>query len=93
MAVYCSDEKKQVVQQSATEQKEGTNQTSENITAKETTEFCEDERFAYASTSKNLVTAVLLKQNPIAVLEEIRTFTNEDIVNYSPITEDFVDKG
>ncbi|MFC3882103.1 class A beta-lactamase [Bacillus songklensis] len=121
MVVGCSDEKKQVVQQSETEHTGGTNQTSENITAKETTmekfeqlekeydarlgvyaidtgtketvEFREDERFAYTSTFKALAAAVLLKQNPISVLEEIRTFTNEDIVTYSPITEDFVNKG
>ncbi|MFA9457720.1 class A beta-lactamase [Halalkalibacter sp. AB-rgal2] len=60
---------------------------------KETVEFREDERFAYTSTSKALAAAVLLKQNPISVLEEVRTFTNEDIVTYSPITEDFVNKG
>jgi beta-lactamase class A len=59
----------------------------------ETVEFREDERFAYTSTSKALATAILLKQNPISVLEEIRTFANEDIVTYSPITEDFVNKG
>lgn len=60
---------------------------------KETVEFRENERFAYASTFKALAAAVLLKQNPISVLEEIRTFTNEDIITYSPITEDFVNKG
>ncbi|RFU70778.1 class A beta-lactamase [Peribacillus saganii] len=60
---------------------------------KETVAFREDERFAYTSTSKALAAAVLLKQNPISVLEEIRTFTNEDIVTYSPITEAFVNKG
>ena len=121
MVVGCSDEKKQVEQQSETEHPGGTNQTSENITAKETAiekfeqleeeyearlgvyaidtetnktvEFHEGERFAYTSTSKALATAVLLKQNPISALEEIRTFTNEDIVTHSPITEDFVNKG
>ncbi|WP_025784471.1 class A beta-lactamase [Sporosarcina sp. D27] len=121
MVVGCSDEKKQVVQQSETENMEGTNQSSENITAKETTkekfeelekeydarlgvyaidtgtkeivEFREDERFAYTSTSKALAAGVLLKQNPISELEEIRTFTSEDIVPYSPITEGFVNKG
>ncbi|WP_375091366.1 class A beta-lactamase (plasmid) [Peribacillus sp. RS7] len=121
MVAGCSDEKKQVVQQSETEHTGGTNQTSENITAKETTidkfeqlekeydarlgvyaidtgtketvEFRENERFAYTSTFKALAAAVLLKQNPISMLEEIRTFTNEDIVTYSPITEDFVNKG
>lgn len=121
MVAGCSDEKKQVVQQAETEHTGGTNQTSENITAKETAmekfkqlekeydarlgvyaidtgtketvEFRENERFAYASTFKALAAAVLLKQNPISVLEEIRTFTNEDIVTYSPITEDFVNKG
>jgi beta-lactamase class A len=121
MVAGCSDEKKQVVQQSETEHTGGTNQTSENITTKETTmekfeqlekeydarlgvyaidtgtketvEFRENERFAYTSTFKALAAAVLLKQNPISMLEEIRTFTNEDIVTYSPITEDFVNKG
>ena len=121
MVVGCTDEKKQVVQQSEKEHTEEISQTSENITAKESAMekfvqlekeydarlgvyvidtgtkdivgFHEDERFAYTSTSKALATAVLLKQNPISVLEEIRTFTNEDIVNYSPITEDFVNKG
>ena len=121
MVVGCSDEKKQVVQQSETEHTGEINQMSENITEKETTmeklvqlekeydarlgvyaidtgtkdtvEFREDERFAYTSTSKALAAAILLKQNPISVLEEIRTFTNEDIVTYSPITEDFVNKG
>ncbi|WP_411730796.1 class A beta-lactamase [Peribacillus sp. CSMR9] len=121
MVAGCSDEKKQVVQQAEIEHTGGTNQTSENITAKETVmekfkqlekeydarlgvyaidtgtketvEFRENERFAYASTFKALAAAVLLKQNPISVLEEIRTFTNEDIVTYSPITEDFVNKG
>ncbi|MFP3511836.1 class A beta-lactamase [Peribacillus sp. SIMBA_075] len=121
MVAGCSDEKKQVVQQAETEHTGGTNQTSENITAKETVmekfkqlekeydarlgvyaidtgtketvEFRENERFAYASTFKALAAAVLLKQNPISVLEKIRTFTNEDIITYSPITEDFVNKG
>ncbi|MEA3577265.1 class A beta-lactamase [Peribacillus frigoritolerans] len=37
MVAGCSDEEKQVVQQSETEQTGGTNQTSENITAKEAT--------------------------------------------------------
>ncbi|CAM4411898.1 beta-lactamase [Bacillus manliponensis] len=60
---------------------------------KETIEFRENERFAYTSTFKALAGAVLLKQNPISALEEIRTFTDEDIVTYSPITEDFVNKG
>lgn len=60
---------------------------------KETVEFREDERFAYTSTFKALAAAVLLKQNPISALEEIRTFTDEDIVTYSPITENFVNEG
>ena len=60
---------------------------------KDTVEFREDERFAYTSTSKALAAAIVLKQNPISVLEEIRTFTSEDIVTYSPITEDLVNKG
>ncbi|MFK3938608.1 class A beta-lactamase [Alkalihalobacillus sp. NPDC078783] len=56
-------------------------------------QFREDERFAYASTIKALQAAILLKENPLSVLDEVRTFTAEDIVTYSPITEEFVDEG
>ncbi|GGE81146.1 class A beta-lactamase [Priestia taiwanensis] len=60
---------------------------------KETVEFREDERFAYTSTFKALAGAVLLKQKPLSALEEVRIFTDEDIVTYSPVTEKFVNKG
>ncbi|MCR8845285.1 class A beta-lactamase [Paenibacillus sp. SC116] len=60
---------------------------------KETVQFREDERFAYTSTFKALAAGIVLQQNPISALEEIRTFTAEDIVTYSPVTEKFVNKG
>ncbi|MCM3755984.1 class A beta-lactamase [Sporosarcina aquimarina] len=111
VVVGCSDEKKQVVQESETEKitaKETTKEKFEELEkeydarlgvyaidteTKEIVKFRENERFAYTSTSKALAAGVLLKQNPISELEEIRTFTSEDIVPYSPITEDFVNKG
>ncbi|WP_206427815.1 class A beta-lactamase [Bacillus sp. FJAT-42376] len=52
-----------------------------------------DERFAYASTFKALAAGVLLKQNPIDSLDEVITYTKDDLVTYSPITEQHVDTG
>ncbi|WP_020062911.1 class A beta-lactamase [Bacillus sp. 123MFChir2] len=119
MVAGCSDEKKQIVQQS--EHTEGTNQTSEHITAKETTmekfeqlekeydarlgvfaldtgtkqtvTYHPDERFAYASTHKALAVGALLQQKAIEDLDQRITYTREDLVNYSPITEKHVDTG
>ncbi|WP_411675020.1 class A beta-lactamase [Cytobacillus kochii] len=59
----------------------------------ETVAYQEDERFAYASTFKALAGAVLLKENPISILDEKRMYTKEDLVTYSPITEKYVDEG
>lgn len=59
---------------------------------KETVAYREDERFAYASLVKALASAVLLKQNPLSILEETRTFTEDDVVPYSPVTENWVNK-
>lgn len=52
-----------------------------------------NERFAYASTYKALAAGVLLQQNPINKLNEVITYTKEDLVEYSPITEKHVDTG
>lgn len=52
-----------------------------------------DERFAYASTFKALAAGVLLKQNSIDKLDEVITYTKDDLVTYSPITEQHVDTG
>ncbi|MFY0521230.1 class A beta-lactamase [Lysinibacillus sp. UGB7] len=116
MVVGCSNENKQVVQQSETEP----NQTSENIMeettmekfeqlekeydarlgvyaidtgTKKIVEFREDERFAYTSTFKALAAAAVLQQNTIEELNKIVTYTSNDLVTYSPITEKYVDTG
>ena len=40
-----------------------------------------------------LATGVLLQQNSIDTLNEVITFTKEDLVDYSPVTEKHVDTG
>lgn len=52
-----------------------------------------DERFAYASTYKALAAGILLQQRSIEELEEKITYTNDDLVTYSPITEKHVNSG
>lgn len=52
-----------------------------------------DERFAYASTSKALAVGVLLQQKSIEDLNEKVTYSREELVTYSPITEKHVDTG
>ncbi|ACU37829.1 class A beta-lactamase [Actinosynnema mirum] len=52
-----------------------------------------DERFAYASTFKALAFGALLAERSVADLDERITFTGEELVTYSPITEGKVDTG
>ncbi|WJE50701.1 class A beta-lactamase [Bacillus cereus] len=52
-----------------------------------------DERFAYASTHKALAVGVLLQKKSIEDLDERIVYTSEDLVNYNPITEKYVDTG
>lgn len=52
-----------------------------------------NERFAYASTYKALAAGVPLQQNSIDKLDEVITYTKDDLVTYSPITEKHVDTG
>ncbi|GAA2677624.1 beta-lactamase class A [Actinosynnema pretiosum] len=52
-----------------------------------------DERFAYASTFKALAFGALLAERSVADLDERITFTREELVTYSPITEGKVDTG
>jgi beta-lactamase class A len=52
-----------------------------------------DERFAYASTFKALAAAAVLQQNDIADLDRLVTFTEADLITYSPVTELRVDTG
>lgn len=59
----------------------------------QTVEYRPDERFAYASTFKVLAAAILLEQNDIKNLEKVVTYTKDDLVPYSPVTEKHVDTG
>ncbi|MTH54635.1 class A beta-lactamase [Bacillus mangrovi] len=52
-----------------------------------------DERFAYASAHKALAVGTLLKQKSIGELEEKIHFTEDDLVNYNPVTEKYVNEG
>jgi beta-lactamase class A len=52
-----------------------------------------DERFTYASTYKALAAGAVLQQNSVHKLHEVITFTKDDLVTYSPITEKRVDTG
>lgn len=52
-----------------------------------------DERFAYSSTFKALAAGLVLKQSSRDELDEIITYTRDDLVTYSPITEQHVDTG
>jgi beta-lactamase class A len=52
-----------------------------------------DERFAYTSTFKALAAGVVLQQNSIDELNKVITYTEDDLVTYSPITEQHVDTG
>lgn len=59
----------------------------------QTVTYRPDERFAYASTHKVFTVGTLLQQNDIADLSEKITYTEDDLVNYNPVTEKHVDKG
>ncbi|AXI10925.1 class A beta-lactamase [Oceanobacillus sp. 143] len=52
-----------------------------------------DERFAYTSTHKALAVGALLQQNSVEDLNQRITYTQDDLVNYNPITEKHVDTG
>ncbi|MGP4039086.1 class A beta-lactamase [Gracilibacillus sp. D59] len=58
-----------------------------------TVEYNADERFAYSSTFKLLAAAILLKQKEIKDLEKVVTYSKDDLVTYSPVTEKHVDTG
>ncbi|WP_285730589.1 class A beta-lactamase [Nocardiopsis sp. ATB16-24] len=52
-----------------------------------------DERFAYASTHKAFTAALTLRQNTPEEMEEVITYTADDLVEWSPITEEHVGTG
>ncbi|MBY0598080.1 class A beta-lactamase [Bacillus bingmayongensis] len=59
----------------------------------QTVTYRPNERFAYASTYKALAAGSVLQQNSIEKLNEVITYTKDDLVTYSPITEKHVDTG
>ncbi|KEZ47297.1 class A beta-lactamase [Metabacillus indicus] len=59
----------------------------------QTVTYNPDERFAYASTHKALAVGALLQQISIEDLNQRITYTREDLVNYNPVTEKYIDKG
>lgn len=58
-----------------------------------TVEHRADERFAYASTFKALAAAAVFDQTTAAELDQVIRYTADDLVTYSPITEQHVDTG
>lgn len=52
-----------------------------------------DERFAYASTYKALAAAAVLDETSDEELDETIRYSEEDLVEYSPVTEQNVDSG
>ncbi|MFY7070429.1 class A beta-lactamase [Nocardiopsis changdeensis] len=52
-----------------------------------------DERFAYASTHKALSAGALLERNTLEEMERVVTYTEDDLVGWTPITEQHVDTG
>lgn len=64
-----------------------------NTETNQTVEYQPNERFAYASTFKALAAAILLKQNSLEDLEKVVTYTEDNLVTHSPVTEKHVDSG
>jgi beta-lactamase class A len=55
--------------------------------------FRADERFAYASTFKALAAAAVLQQSDAADLARVVTYSSDDLITHSPVTELHVDDG
>ncbi|NYH54911.1 MULTISPECIES: class A beta-lactamase [Nocardiopsis] len=52
-----------------------------------------DERFAYCSTHKAFSAGAVLQRNTPEEMEEVITYTEDDLLDYAPITEQHVDTG
>jgi len=52
-----------------------------------------DERFAYASTFKALAAAAVLQQSDPADLERVVTYSSDELITHSPVTELNVESG
>jgi beta-lactamase class A len=56
-------------------------------------EYRADERFGHASTFKALLCGVVLQRNSIDDLDRTVSFTSDDLVSWSPVTEMRIDTG
>jgi beta-lactamase class A len=56
-------------------------------------EYRADERFGHASTFKALLCGVVLQPYAVDDLDQVITYTSDDLVDWSPITETNVDTG
>ncbi|MFL1376496.1 MULTISPECIES: class A beta-lactamase [unclassified Nocardiopsis] len=52
-----------------------------------------DDRFAYASTHKALSAGAVLERNTLEEMERVVTFTEDDLLPWTPVTERHVDSG
>ncbi|ONK13311.1 class A beta-lactamase [Streptomyces sp. MP131-18] len=55
--------------------------------------FQADERFAYASTFKALAVGAVLQEYGLDGMNEVVTYSDDDLIANSPVTENFVDTG
>ncbi|MFF0829819.1 BBI family class A beta-lactamase [Brevibacillus sp. NPDC003359] len=55
--------------------------------------YRDDERFAFASTYKALAAGAVLHQKSLEELDKVISYTKDDLVTYSPITEKHVATG
>ncbi|WP_152655651.1 class A beta-lactamase [Oceanobacillus sp. CFH 90083] len=61
--------------------------------SEQTVTYRSDERFAYASTFKALAAGAILQTKSMEELEEVITYSEEELVAHSPVTEKHVDSG
>ncbi|MCT1577158.1 class A beta-lactamase [Oceanobacillus kimchii] len=59
----------------------------------QTVNYRSDERFAYASTFKVLAAGAILQTVSMDDLEKVIMYSEDDLVTYSPVTENHVDDG
>ncbi len=52
-----------------------------------------DDRFAYCSTSKSLISGVVLQKYSLDQLKQVIKYNQKDVLTYAPITKNHVDKG
>lgn len=52
-----------------------------------------DERFAYCSTFKALISGAILEKYPVDKLKEVIKYSEKDVLSYAPVTKNNVDKG